>query len=74
MCELGFQHLSAPILEGLQKVWSKISSFLVFTISIDGEVGRFHPMVERGDATGAWSFSNIGVLQSNPLCCIVRQI
>jgi H+/Cl- antiporter ClcA len=30
--------------------------FLVFTVSIGGVVGRFHPMVERGDATGAWFF------------------
>jgi hypothetical protein len=28
-------------------------------------------VVERGDATGAWSFLNISVLQSIPLRCTV---
>jgi hypothetical protein len=46
-------------------------------ISIGGGVGRFVPVVmavERGDATGAWSFSNINVLQSIPLHCTVRHL
>jgi hypothetical protein len=44
-------------------------------VSISGGVGRFVPVVivlERGDAAGAWSFSNISVLQSIPLHYIVH--
>jgi hypothetical protein len=46
-------------------------------VSISGGVGRFVLkvlVVQRGDATGVWSFFNISVLQSIPLCCTVHQL
>jgi hypothetical protein len=47
-------------------------------VSFGCGVGRFDPMVmvvEKGDNTQVRVvFSNISVLQSIPLCCIVRQL
>jgi hypothetical protein len=45
-------------------MWLNNTFFRCFTISISSVVGRFVPMimvVERGDATGAWYFSNFVV-------------
>jgi hypothetical protein len=52
-------------------------SFLVFCSQYIGAVARLVPMVtvvERGDVIGAWSFSNIRILQSILLHCIVCQV
>jgi hypothetical protein len=90
-CVLGFRHLSAPasgvcvcwfvcllFWESLQKIWSSNTLFFYyFTVSIGGGVGRFIPVVERGDPTDAWSFSNISVLQSmkkRQFVCYIRHI
>jgi hypothetical protein len=40
-------------------------------------VGRFVPMVmvvDREDARGAWTFSNISILKLIPLYCTVHQL
>jgi hypothetical protein len=85
-CELGFHPLSVlycPLqrrrLERSAKdmVEQYLLFFWWFTVSISGGVGKFVPMptgVERGDATGVWSFLNISVLQLIPLHCTVHQL
>jgi hypothetical protein len=69
-----------PTLEGglgwfTEDMVKQYLSFQCFMVSISGGVGRFVPMVmvvERGMLHVQLFFSNISVLQSIPLHCIVR--
>jgi hypothetical protein len=85
-CELGFRHLSAPasgweggvVLGGSTE--DVVEQYLFFSALQSVLLvwwGRCVPAViverERGDATGAWSFSD-SFLQSVPLCCTVHQL
>jgi hypothetical protein len=59
-------HGGGLVLGGSTKDMVKQYFFQCFRVSIVGGVGRFVPIfmvVERGDATGAWSSSNNSVLQ-----------
>jgi hypothetical protein len=79
-CELGFHPLSCHTVfyggDGGSRRYGPTILFFgtLQSVSVVGWGGGFVPMVmvmERGDGTGAWSFSNMSVLQWILLHCTV---